>query len=138
MSKKDNQFFDQDNNFQFGTRLAEAMSLSEDTVSSLVDKTGIPNSTIRSYLKGQSVPAIMQLRKIAVGMGIKAGWFLGDDEEFASPKDGISEIEKDLELLNNLFKYMAPVQRGRVLKRVLASVARQIDRNVEGDNNTEQ
>ena len=80
----------------------------------------------------------MQLRKIAVGMGIKAGWFLGDDEEFASPKDGISEIEKDLELLNNLFKYMAPVQRGRVLKRVLASVARQIDRNVEGDNNTEQ
>ncbi|MBM7218800.1 helix-turn-helix transcriptional regulator, partial [Enterobacter hormaechei] len=115
-----------------------AMSLSEDTVSSLVDKTGIPNSTIRSYLKGESVPGIMQLRKIAAGMGIKAGWFLGDDEEFACPKDGISEIEKDLELLNNLFKYMAPVQRGRVLKRVLASVARQIDHNVDGDNNTEQ
>lgn len=136
MSKKDIQFSDQDSTFQFGSRLAEAMAISEDTVSSLVDKTGIPNSTIRSYLKGESIPSILQLRKLASGMEIKAGWFLGDDEGIICHKDDVSSMEKDLELLNSLFKYMAPAQRGRVLKRVLASVIRQMEliHNVSGDN----
>jgi hypothetical protein len=37
---------------EFGRRHTDAMSATDDTVSSLVVKTGIPNSTIRSYLKG--------------------------------------------------------------------------------------
>lgn len=106
------------------------MSASDDTVSSLVVKTGIPNSTIRSYLKGDSLPGILQLRKLAAGMGIKPGWLLGDEDGSPSQEADSSALDKDLELLNSMFRYMTPGQRARVLKRVLNGVSSQLERQI--------
>lgn len=109
------------------------MSASDDTVSSLVVKTGIPNSTIRSYLKGDSLPGILHLRKLAAGMGIKAGWLLGDENGQEAYRSDTDKLEKDLELLNSMFRYMTPGQRARVLKRVLNSVAGQLGKEIGED-----
>lgn len=133
MPKKINQLCDQDPVFRFSSKLAEAMAITEDSVKTVVDKTGIPNSTIRSYLNGEIEPGIGPIIKIARGMGFKAGWFLGDEDDSLPPKEIISDAEKDLELLNDLFRYMKPAQRSRVLKRVLASVSRQLDHVADND-----
>lgn len=106
------------------------MSASDDTVSSLVVKTGIPNSTIRSYLKGDSLPGILQLKKLAAGMGIKPGWLLGDEDGKSSQEADSSALDKDLELLNSMFRYMTPGQRARVLKRVLNGVSAQLEKEI--------
>ena len=106
---------------EFGQRHTDAMSATDDTVSSLVVKTGIPNSTIRSYLKGDSVPGILQLKKLAPGMGIKAGGLLGNEEGQPGLRSDAGAFEKDLELLNSMFRYMTLGQRARILKRVLNS-----------------
>lgn len=53
-------------------KLEEVMSVSDNTVSSLVVKKGIRNSTFRNYMEGDSAPGTLHLRKLASGMGIKA------------------------------------------------------------------
>lgn len=130
MSKKEKDLLEDMNSFEFGQRLTDAMSATDDTVSSLVVKTGIPNSTIRSYLKGDSVPGILQLKKLAAGMGIKAGWLIGDEDGQPVSRSDADALEKDLELLNSMFRYMTPGQRARILKRVLNSVSSQLDKEV--------
>ena len=130
MTDTDKDHLQDSHSFEFGQRLSEAMSASDDTVSSLVVKTGIPNSTIRSYLKGDSLPGILQLRKLAAGMGIKPGWLLGDEDGKPSQEADSNALDKDLELLNSMFRYMTPGQRARVLKRVLNGVSAQLERQI--------
>ncbi|EOZ9374009.1 helix-turn-helix transcriptional regulator [Raoultella ornithinolytica] len=132
MSKSEKDLLEDMNAFEFGRRLTDAMSATDDTVSSLVVKTGIPNSTIRSYLKGDSVPGILQLKKLASGMGIKAGWLLGDEDGQPALRSDADALEKDLELLNSMFRYMTPGQRARILKRVLNSISGQLDKDFDG------
>lgn len=126
MDKKDD-FCDQNSDIDLGARIALAMKKSHDTISSLVEKTGIPDSTLRGYLNRKSEPAgWVQIRKIIKETGVTASWFFGESSE-QEHDTHVDDVEKDLELLNNLFKYMTPVQRSRVLKRVLASISRQLD-----------
>lgn len=132
MSKPEKDLLEDMNAFEFGRRLTDAMSATDDSVSSLVVKTGIPNSTIRSYLKGDSVPGILQLKKLATGMGIKAGWLLGDEDGQPALRTDADALEKDLELLNSMFRYMTPGQRARILKRVLNSISGQLDKDFGG------
>lgn len=138
MTDKKDEFCDQDNEFNFGERIALAMAKSHDTISSLVEKTGIPDSTLRGYINKKSEPTgWSQLRKIIKETGVSASWFFGEGGELES-EPHVSSVEKDLELLNSLFKYMTPAQRRRVLKRVLASVAHQIDQDAGDDTITEK
>ncbi|EQB2482552.1 helix-turn-helix domain-containing protein [Klebsiella michiganensis] len=138
MTDKKDEFCDQDNEFNFGERIALAMAKSHDTISSLVEKTGIPDSTLRGYINKKSEPTgWSQLRKIIKETGVSASWFFGEGGELES-EPYVSSVEKDLELLNSLFKYMTPAQRRRVLKRVLASVAHQIDQDAGDDTITEK
>jgi hypothetical protein len=54
-------------------------------------------------------------------MGIKAGGLLGDEDGQPALLSNAGALEKDLELLNSMFRYMTPGQRARILKRVLNS-----------------
>ncbi|WP_220428037.1 helix-turn-helix domain-containing protein, partial [Klebsiella pneumoniae] len=94
-------------------------------------KCEIPYSTIRGYVAGDSIPSgIDQLQKIARSTGVSASWLLGEDaNDFAAVPEPRS-VEKDIELLNSLFRYMTPAQRASVLKRILASVSGQLDKDV--------
>lgn len=138
MTDKKDEFCDQDNEFNFGERIALAMAKSHDTISSLVEKTGIPDSTLRGYINKKSEPAgWSQLRKIIKETGVSASWFFGEREGAELENEPhISSAENDLELLNSLFRYMTPMQRRRVLRRVLASVSHQIDHLAESDDGT--
>lgn len=136
MTDKKDEFCDQDNEFSFGERIALAMEKSHDTISTLVEKTGIPDSTLRGYINKKSEPTgWSQLRKIIKETGVSASWFFDEDAELET-EPHISSVEKDLELLNSLFRYMTPVQRKRVLKRVLASVSHQLGHTSEPDDDT--
>lgn len=121
-----------DSDFNFGERIALAMEQSKDTISSLVEKTGIPDSTLRGYINKKSVPTgWTQIRKIIKETGVSASWFFGEkqsDEERAE-----RSVAKDLELLNGLFRYMDPTQRGEVLKRILDSLSEQLNTQIEKD-----
>ena len=66
-------------------------------------------------------------------MGIRAGWLLGDENGQGAYWSDTDALEKDLELLNSMFRYMTPGQRARVLKRVLNSVAGQLDKEIGED-----
>lgn len=116
--------------FNFGERIALAMEQSQDTISSLVEKTGIPDSTLRGYLNKKSVPTgWTQIRKIIQETGVSASWFFGESQE--SEDSSEKSVAKDLELLNGLFRYMSPTQRGQILKRILDSLSEQLDPEIK-------
>ncbi|HBQ3196599.1 helix-turn-helix domain-containing protein [Klebsiella variicola] len=116
--------------FNFGERIALAMEQSQDTISSLVEKTGIPDSTLRGYLNKKSVPTgWTQIRKIIQETGVSASWFFGENQE--SEDSSEKSVAKDLELLNGLFRYMSPTQRGQILKRILDSLSEQLDPEIK-------
>jgi transcriptional regulator with XRE-family HTH domain len=119
---------------EFGKRLSQLLAMTGNSMKDLAQKCEIPYSTIRGYVAGDSIPSgIDQLQKIARSTGVSASWLLGEDaNDFAAVPEPRS-VEKDIELLNSLFRYMTPTQRASVLKRILASVSGQLDKDVSED-----
>ncbi|WP_220427715.1 helix-turn-helix domain-containing protein, partial [Klebsiella pneumoniae] len=105
---------------EFGKRLSQLLAMTGNSMKDLAQKCEIPYSTIRGYVAGDSIPSgIDQLQKIARSTGVSASWLLGEDaNDFAAVPEPRS-VEKDIELLNSLFRYMTPAQRASVLKRIL-------------------
>lgn len=58
--------------------------------------------------------------RISSSLGI---WGFGDGDGKQSQEADSNALDKDLELLNSMFRYMTPGQRARVLKRVLNGVS---------------
>lgn len=60
-------------------RLVEAMKIRGMTSTELVEKTGIPNTTISYYRNGKTVPRADNLYRIAEALNVSEAWLLGYD-----------------------------------------------------------
>ncbi|HBM2994900.1 MULTISPECIES: helix-turn-helix domain-containing protein [Klebsiella] len=110
---------------EFSTRLAELLARTGDSMRDLAQKSGIPYSTIRGYIAGDSLPTgIEQLHKIARVTGVQPAWLLGGDVE---PSTRDMRVTKELKLLVTLAEHLSDVQRGILLKQTLAALIDETD-----------
>ena len=82
-------------------RLVEAMKIRGMTSTELVEKTGIPNTTISYYRNGKTVPRSDNLYRIAEALNINEAWLLGYDVPM-----GRSDAQKKNDLLAKLIVKM--------------------------------
>jgi transcriptional regulator with XRE-family HTH domain len=73
---------------------------------------------------GQNLPKADVLLKIARATGISTAWLLEEQEDTQTPEDS---AEKDLEFLNDMFKFLSAMQRKIVLKQVSETVAKLLE-----------
>lgn len=64
-------------------RLVEAMDIRGMSSTELVEKTGIPNTTISYYRNGKTVPRADNLYRIAQALDVSEAWLLGYDVPMA-------------------------------------------------------
>ena len=64
------------------------------------------------------------LLKIARATGISTAWLLEEQEDTQAPEDS---AEKDLEFLNDMFKFLSAMQRKIVLKQVSETVTKLLE-----------
>ena len=63
-------------------------------------------------------------------MRISSSLGIWDGDGNQSQETDSNALDKDLELLNSMFRYMTPGQRARVLKCVLNGVFAQLEREI--------
>ncbi|MBM6483482.1 helix-turn-helix domain-containing protein [Klebsiella pneumoniae] len=85
MNKKTESIFTEDLKNLFRQRLQEAMNGESNL--SFAQKCGLSDSLIGRYLRGETLPTLLQLKKIADASGLPVGWFAGEDDE----TDGVHE-----------------------------------------------
>ncbi|HDS2561245.1 helix-turn-helix domain-containing protein [Klebsiella aerogenes] len=125
-------------NNAFSRRSSQLLTVTGSSTKDLARKCEIPYSTIRGYVAGDSLPnGIDQLQKISRSTRVSISWFLGEEEGTRAAVPEVPNVDKDIELMNSLFRYMTPAQRANILKRILASVSGQLDKcseeGTEGD-----
>ncbi|SUX97169.1 hypothetical protein [Citrobacter youngae] len=79
---------------------------------------------VKKYVDGQNLPKADVLLKIARATGISTAWLLEEQEDTQTPEDS---AEKDLEFLNDMFKFLSAMQRKIVLKQVSETVAKLLE-----------
>lgn len=77
----------------FSNRLKEAIQSKNMKQSELVSKTGIPKSSISSYLSGKYVPKQTNIYKLANALNVEPAWLMGTENK---------TFEQDLKLNNIL------------------------------------
>lgn len=115
---------EEDHKIQFGRRLAQAMLLTKHTNASLAQKIGVSEPMVKKYVDGQNLPKADVLLKIARATGISTAWLLEEQEDTQTPEDS---AEKDLEFLNDMFKFLSVMQRKIVLKQVSETVTKLLE-----------
>lgn len=124
MDKTENKNREEDHKIQFGRRLAQAMLLTKHTNASLAQKIGVSEPMVKKYVDGQNLPKADVLLKIARATGISTAWLLEEQEDTQAPEDS---AEKDLEFLNDMFKFLSAMQRKIVLKQVSETVTKLLE-----------
>ena len=124
MDKTENKNREEDHKIQFGRRLAQAMLLTKHTNASLAQKIGVSEPMVKKYVDGQNLPKADVLLKIARATGISTAWLLEEQEDTQTPEDS---AEKDLEFLNDMFKFLSAMQCKIVLKQVSETVAKLLE-----------
>ncbi|HCR1067255.1 helix-turn-helix transcriptional regulator [Klebsiella pneumoniae] len=124
MDKKENKNREEDHKIQFGRRLAQAMLLTKHTNASLAQKIGVSEPMVKKYVDGQNLPKADVLLKIARATGISTAWLLEEQEDTQTPE---YSAEKDLEFLNDMFKFLSAMQRKIVLKQVSETVTKLLE-----------
>ncbi|BBV29770.1 TPA: helix-turn-helix domain-containing protein [Klebsiella aerogenes] len=124
MDKTENKNREEDHKIQFGRRLAQAMLLTKHTNASLAQKIGVSEPMVKKYVDGQNLPKADVLLKIARATGISTAWLLEEQEDTQTPEDS---AEKDLEFLNDMFKFLSAMQRKIVLKQVSETVTKLLE-----------
>lgn len=124
MDKTENKNREEDHKIQFGRRLAQAMLLTKHTNASLAQKIGVSEPMVKKYVDGQNLPKADVLLKIARATGISTAWLLEEQEDTQAPEDS---AEKDLEFLNDMFKFLSAMQRKIVLKQVSETITKLLE-----------
>ena len=100
------------------------MLLTKHTNASLAQKIGVSEPMVKKYVDGQNLPKADVLLKIARAIGISTAWLLEEQEDTQAPEDS---AEKDLEFLNDMFKFLSAMQRKIVLKQVSETVTKLLE-----------
>ena len=79
---------------------------------------------VKKYVDGQNLPKADVLLKIARATGISTAWLLEEQEDTQAPEDS---AEKDLEFLNDMFKFLSAMQRKIVLKQVSETITKLLE-----------
>lgn len=124
MDKTESKNRKEDHKIQFGRRLAQAMMLTKHTNASLAQKIGVSEPMVKKYVDGQNLPKADVLLKIARATGISTAWLLEEQEDTQAPEDS---AEKDLEFLNDMFKFLSAMQRKIVLKQVSETITKLLE-----------
>lgn len=124
MDKTENKNREEDHKIQFGRRLAQAMLLTKHTNASLAQKIGVSEPMVKKYVDGQNLPKADVLLKIARATGISTAWLLEEQEDTQAPEDS---AEKDLEFLNDMFKFLSAMQRKIVLKQLSETITKLLE-----------
>ncbi|ENK1088264.1 helix-turn-helix domain-containing protein [Citrobacter portucalensis] len=107
---------EEDHKFQFGRRLAQAMLLTKHSNAALAKAIGVSEPMIKKYVDGKNLPKADVLQKISLVLGIDVSLLLD-----AQDSDGNRE-DKDLEFLNQTFKYLTVLQRKIILRQLSETV----------------
>lgn len=86
----------------FSKRLKQAIQISNMKQSELVSKTGIPKSSISSYLSGKYIPKQTNIYKLANALNVNPVWLMGKDLEISEQSNNLNlnNILKNTELEN--------------------------------------
>lgn len=119
-------------------RLIELLSITGDTQSDMVKKTGIEKSAISNYIRGKRVPRQDKILMIANAYNVNPSWLMGLDVPMTDAKHQkdldafIAAIPTDAspEMLNKLEEYYdffirlasAPEETQRAVETILKSV----------------
>lgn len=107
---------EEDHKFQFGRRLAQAMLLTKHSNAALAKAIGVSEPMIKKYVDGKNLPKADVLQKISLVLGIDVSLLLD-----AQDSDGNRE-DKDIEFLNQTFKYLTVLQRKIILRQLSETV----------------
>lgn len=116
MDIKNKENREEDHKFQFGRRLAQAMLLTKHSNAALAKAIGVSEPMIKKYVDGKNLPKADVLQKISLVLGIDVSLLLD-----AQDSDGNRE-DKDLEFLNQTFKYLTVLQRKIILRQLSETV----------------
>ncbi|HDH0705877.1 TPA: helix-turn-helix transcriptional regulator [Klebsiella aerogenes] len=116
MDIKNEENREEDHKFQFGRRLAQAMLLTKHSNAALAKAIGVSEPMIKKYVDGKNLPKADVLQKISLVLGIDVSLLLD-----AQDSDGNRE-DKDLEFLNQTFKYLTVLQRKIILRQLSETV----------------
>ena len=83
-------------NNEFQKKLKQALKENGMKQITLAEKTGIPKSTISSYLSGVFIPKKEYLLKMAEVLNVSPSWLLGYDEHFQKVYTMINGTNGDL------------------------------------------
>ncbi|PKB91565.1 hypothetical protein A8A01_00190 [Ewingella americana] len=110
---------------EFSQKLKEVMDTTGYSMKDLAQKCGVPYSTIRGYLVGESLPAgIEQIQKISKATGVSISWLVGENTENCNPAD---YSKRQLELLLSLAGHLSDMQRSVILKQMLILLIKHTD-----------
>ena len=86
----------------FSKRLKQAIQISNMKQSELVSKTGIPKSSISSYLSGKYIPKQTNIYKLANALNVNPVWLMGKELEISEQSNNLNltNILKNTELEN--------------------------------------
>lgn len=109
---------EENHKLQFGRRLAQAILLTKHTNASLAKEIGVSEPMIKKYVDGKNLPKADILQKISIALGINVSLLLDYHETDENSED------KDLEYLNQTFKFLTVLQRKIVLRQVSETVTK--------------
>ncbi|WP_343529541.1 helix-turn-helix transcriptional regulator [Yokenella regensburgei] len=116
MDIKNEENREEDHKFQFGRRLAQALLLTKHSNAALAKAIGVSEPMVKKYVDGKNLPKADVLQKISLVLGIDVSLLLD-----AQDSDGNRE-DKDLEFLNQTFKYLTVLQRKIILRQLSETV----------------
>ena len=90
------------NEEKFSERLKQAIQTNNMKQSELVSKTGIPKSSISSYLSGKYIPKQTNIYKLADVLKVSPAWLMGKETKTIeqSGNQSLKDILKDTQLEN--------------------------------------
>lgn len=118
MVTKNDENREEDHKLQFGRRLAQAMLLTKHSNASLAKAIGVSEPMIKKYVDGKNLPKADILQRISLVLGVDVSLLLDAQDDNADREN------KDMEYLNQTFKYLTVLQRKIVLRQLSETVTK--------------
>lgn len=117
----------------FGQRLRAARVAKSYTQEQLGQIVGVTDAAVRMWESDRREPDIERIRLLADALGISVGHLMGSVDEVPSPEDYDLPADLEMALRGKRWHQLKPETR-----RIIASVIRQIDAELEAEDEKEK
>ena len=108
---------------EFIERFKELLNENQLTISDVSVKTGLPRSTVSSYINRKSSPSVLQLKSLANLFGCSIDYLVGRDDDYQIVSSGQSTdqtLSKDEKTMLDAFRTLGPFEREAILIQIKA------------------